>query len=112
MAFDETLAERIRLALADAPDLHERLMFGGIAFMVTGHMACGVVREALMLRLGPEGAAAALAQPHVRPMDFTGRPMRSMVLVSPEGVRTDTDLERWVSRATRFVATLPPKRLG
>ncbi len=108
MAFDEGLAERIRLALADADDLYERKMFGGIAFMVSGHMACGVVGDRLMLRLGPEGAAAALGRPHVLPMDFTGRPMSSMVYVTPEGIRADDDLAAWVGEATRFVATLPP----
>ena len=72
MAFDEVLAERVRVALADAPDLHERKMFGGIAFMVSGHMACGVAGDDLMLRLGPEGVADALRHPDARPMDFTG----------------------------------------
>jgi hypothetical protein len=109
MAFDEELAERVRLALADADDLYERKMFGGIAFMVCGHMACGIAGERLMLRLGPEGAAAALGRPHVFPMDFTGRPMSSMVYVAPEGIRADADLAHWVGEATRFVATLPPK---
>ena len=109
MAFDDELAERIRLALADADDLYERKMFGGIAFMVSGHMACGVIGDELLVRLGPEGAAAALDGPHVHPMDFTGRPMRSMVLVAPEGVRTDDALDRWTGAATRFVASLPPK---
>jgi len=111
VAFDETLAERIRLALADVPDLHERRMFGGIAFMVSGHMACGVAGDDLMLRLGPEGAERALDQPHVRRMDFTGRPMRSMVFVSPDALRDDRDLERWLRAATAFVATLPAKPL-
>ena len=111
MAFDESLAERIRLVLADAPGLFERLMFGGIAFMVSGHMACGVIGDELLLRLGPEGADGALGRPHVRPMDFTGRPMRSMVLVGPEALRDDADLEGWLRAGLAFVATLPPKRL-
>jgi TfoX/Sxy family transcriptional regulator of competence genes len=110
LAFDETLAERIRLALADVPELYERLMFGGIAFMLSDHMTCGVIGDALLLRLGPEGAEQALGRPHVRPMDFTGRPMRSMVLIDPEGLRDDDELERWLRAATAFVATLPPKR--
>ena len=110
MAYDEQLAERIRDVLADAPDLVERKMFGGIAFMLGEHMVCGVVRENLMLRLGPEGAAEALDEPHTRPMDFTGPPMRSMLFVEPPGVREDADLERWVGRARAFVATLPPKK--
>lgn len=111
MAFDEVLAERVRVALADAPELHERKMFGGIAFMVSGHMACGVIGDELVVRLGEEGVERALHLPHVRPMDFTGRPMRSMVFVGPEAVRDEPELARWVRDATAFVATLPPRRL-
>lgn len=109
VAFDEALAERVRLALAAADDLYERKMFGGIAFMVSGHMAVGIVGDDLMVRLGPEGAATALARPHVRPMDFTGRVSRSMVFVDAEGVRADADLAGWVEEAAAFVATLPPR---
>lgn len=110
MAFDEALAERIRLALADVPDLYERLMFGGIAFMLSDHMTCGVIGHELVLRLGQEGAERAVGRPHVRPMDFTGRTMRSMVLIGPEALRDDDDLERWLRAGVAFVATLPPKR--
>ena len=109
MAFDEVLAERVRLALADADDLYERKMFGGIAFMVSGHMACGIVGDDLMVRLGPEAVGDALGRPHVRPMDFTGRAASSMVFVAPEGTRADADLDGWVDVARSFVATLPPK---
>jgi hypothetical protein len=110
MAFDEALAERVRVALADAPDLHERKMFGALAFMVSGHMTCGVTGHDLMLRLGAEGVAEALRDPHARPMDFTGRPLRSMVYIAAEGLRDEADLARWVGKARAFVATLPPKR--
>jgi TfoX/Sxy family transcriptional regulator of competence genes len=110
VAYDEQLAERIRVVLADAPDMIERKMFGGIAFMLGEHMVCGVVRENLMLRLGPAGVDGALAEPHTSPMTFTGPPMRSMVYVEPAGVREEADLERWVGRARVFVATLPPKK--
>jgi TfoX/Sxy family transcriptional regulator of competence genes len=112
VAFDETLAERVREALAGEPDVEERLMFGGIAFMASGHMACGVLGGDLVLRLGPDGSERALEQPHVRPMDFTGRRMRSMVVVGAEAVRGEDDLRRWVMAATAFVATLPPKPLS
>lgn len=110
MAFDEGLAERLREVLAATPDVHERLMFGGIAFMVGGHMACGVMGDELMLRLGREGAAAALGRPHVRPMDFTGRPMTTMAIVGPEGVSGDDALREWVEAALGHVAALPRKR--
>ena len=99
MAYDETLAERIRIALRARDDVSERKMFGGIAFMVRDRMAVGVVRDDLMVRVGPEGNDEALAQPHARPMDFTGKPMRGMVYVAPAGVATDADLARWIDRA-------------
>ncbi len=83
-------------------------MFGGLAFMVDGHMACGVAGEELMLRLGADGAEAALERPHVRPMDFTGRPLTGMVFVAERGLRGPA-LARWVGQAVAFVATLPPK---
>ena len=110
MAYDEDLAERVRLAMAAVPDLVERKMFGGLAFMAGDHMACGVARDQLMLRLGPELAAKALERPHVRRMDMTGTPMRSVVLVGPAGVRDDAALQGWVDEAVAFVATLPPKK--
>jgi TfoX/Sxy family transcriptional regulator of competence genes len=99
MAYDEALAERIRTARGGRDDVVERKMFGGIAFMVGGRMACGVVHDDLMVRVGPNGNDAALAEPHTRPMDFTGRPIRGMVYVAPSGVVTDADLSRWVDRA-------------
>jgi TfoX/Sxy family transcriptional regulator of competence genes len=108
MAYDERLADRVRgVLLADA-GLTERKMFGGLAFMLDGHMCCGIVGDELMLRLGVDGADAALARPHVRPMDFTGRPMAGMVCVAPEGLG-GVALRRWVERARAFVHTLPPK---
>jgi TfoX/Sxy family transcriptional regulator of competence genes len=108
MAYDETLAERVRDLLEPRADVVERKMFGGLAFMVAGHMACGVVGSELMLRLGDERADVALEQPHVRPMDFTGRPLASMVFVDPEGLAGEA-LSGWVGHAVAFVETLPPK---
>jgi TfoX/Sxy family transcriptional regulator of competence genes len=109
MAYDEDLATRIREVLADRPDMTERKMFGGIAFMIGGHMACGVVDDDLMLRLGEEGADAALDRPHTRVMDFTGRPTKGAIYVEPAGTAGDGDLRAWIERALAFVATLPPK---
>lgn len=110
MAYDEQLAERIRTTLADTDDISERKMFGGIAFLHQGNMVCGVVHERLMLRLGAERAEAALDEPHARPMDFTGRPMRGMIYIDPPGFATDRTLAAWVGRALEFATTLPPKR--
>ncbi len=108
MAYDDALADRVRDVLAHELGLTERKMFGGLAFMLDGHMCCGVVGSDLMLRLGPDGADDALERPHVRPMDFTGRPMASMVFVEPAGLE-GTSLRGWVEAATAFVHTLPPK---
>jgi TfoX/Sxy family transcriptional regulator of competence genes len=109
MAYSETLADRIHALLADRVDVTQRKMFGGLAFMVGGHMACGVVGDELMLRLGEEGADAALGEQHVRPMDFTGRPMRTMVFVEPAGISQEADLGRWINRAVQHAKSLPPK---
>ena len=108
MAYDEKLADRVRDVLETENGVTERKMFGGLAFMVRGHMACGILGDELMLRLGASEAQRALERPHVRPMDFTGRPMAGMVFVGPEGLRR-VALGRWVGRAVAFVATLPPK---
>ncbi len=111
MAYDEQLADRVREILLPEQGLTERKMFGGLAFMLEGHMCCGIVGDELMLRLGVDGAEDALERDHVRPMDFTGRPMTGMVFVSAEGLR-GAALRRWVEGAAAFVRTLPPKRRG
>jgi TfoX/Sxy family transcriptional regulator of competence genes len=109
MPYSDRAAARVRAALARRRGVVERRMFGGLAFMVRGHMAVGVLDSNLVLRLGKEGAAAALTTRHVRPMDFTGTPMTSMVYVELTGYRTKTQLDRWIAAALAFVRTLPPK---
>jgi TfoX/Sxy family transcriptional regulator of competence genes len=109
VAYDEELADRVRAALAREEGLSERKMFGGIAFMLNGNMACGIVKDELMLRLGAEGADLALERPHVRQMDFTGRPMTGMVYVEREGL-DDAELRDWVEQAAAFARGLPPKQ--
>lgn len=94
--------DRIRQILQRITPFEEKKMFGGIAFMVSGNMTCGMTKDDLMLRLGNEGAAAALGEAHVRPMDFTGRPLKSMVFVAPDGFASDEDLERWLRRSVAF----------
>lgn len=108
MAYDEELAGRVRAVLPRGEAVTEREMFGGVAFMLGGHMFCGIVRDALMARLGPEAADRALDQPHVRPMDFTGRPMTGMVFIDPAGLQGDA-LRRWVGAAAGYARGLPPK---
>ncbi len=105
MAYDEKFAQRIRVALHTTRNITERKMFGGIAFMLNGKMFCGIATKALMLRLGPEGATAALKRAHVRPMDFTGRPMKGYVYVDQPGLK-GAALAAWIKKATTFVKTL------
>lgn len=81
-------------------------MFGGLAFLLEGKMFCGIAKNELMVRVGPESHEAALAKPHVRPMDFTGKPMKGSVFVEPAGCQTEKDVREWVERGARFVATL------
>ena len=108
MAFDERLAGRVRDILAPQPGLGERKMFGGLCFTLNGNMVCGIVGDTLMLRLNENLADEALRKPHVRPMDFTGRPMRNMVYVDTPGLRGRA-LRTWVEKAADHVRTLPPK---
>ena len=103
MAFDETVAARVRKALARQPGVTEQKMFGGLAFMVKGNMCCGVLGARLVLRLGEEAAADALREPHTRLMDFTGKPMKSMVYVAPEGYHQDAALRVEFLGADRHV---------
>ena len=109
MAFDEKLASGIRAHLGKRSGVSERKMFGGITFLLQGNMCCGVHRNALIVRLGPEEAGRALAEPHTRVFDLTGRPMKAWVLVEPEGLATVAELGKWVDRAAKWASSLPPK---
>ncbi len=110
MAYDETLAERVRDALALEPDVSERKMFGGLCFMVGDHMACGVLKEDLIVRVAPEEHDGLVARPHVRAFDFTGRPVKGMVYVGPDATSADGDLRGWIDRAVAHARTRPPKK--
>jgi TfoX/Sxy family transcriptional regulator of competence genes len=108
MAYDEHLAARVRTLLAPRTDVSERKMFGGLTFMIGGNMCCGVNGDELIVRLDPDREVEALARPHARPMDFTGRPMRGFVTVQPDGLNGDR-LNRWVQEAVARAESLPPK---
>jgi hypothetical protein len=112
MPFDETLGQRLRVAM-EAECAHDALtekrMFGGLAMMVNGHMACGIIGYNLMVRVGPDAHDECVALPHAGPMDFTGRPMQGLVYVYPEGIATTRELRAWVKRGVNFVRTLPKK---
>jgi TfoX/Sxy family transcriptional regulator of competence genes len=109
MAYNEELADRIRNALAGHRRVTEQRMFGGIAFLLRGRMCCGVLNDDLMLRVGPERHAAALVRPHVRPMDFTGRPISGFVYVAAGGVKSAAALNRWLQEAADYALSLPAK---
>jgi TfoX/Sxy family transcriptional regulator of competence genes len=109
MAFDEVVAGRVRKALEGAPDVVEKRMFGGIAFMVRGNMCCGVIGDRLMLRVGPKGYESALSRPHAKEMDFTGRPMKGMVYIEPAGFASTGDLKDRIAMAMEFALSLPAK---
>jgi TfoX/Sxy family transcriptional regulator of competence genes len=112
MAYDEALADRIRDAIGPRKGVTEKKMFGGVAFLLDGKMFCGVTKDDLMVRVGPERYEASLAKAHVRPMDFTGRPMNGYVFVGPEGTRKIDAIRKWVELASDFVAALPRKAPG
>ena len=109
MAFDESLAARIRDALARRRNVEEKKMFGCICFLLNGNALVGVWKDRLIARLGPDEGEAALREPHVRAFDITGRPMRNWVAVGSEGVEHDDQLKAWIERAATFVRTLPKK---
>jgi len=109
MAYDEAVAKRVRSTLGKTQDVVEKKMFGGVAFMVRGNMCCGVIDDRLLLRVGPDGYEAAQSRPHVKPMDFTGRPMKGFVYVEPKGFASAGDLKAWIARAMQFALSLPAK---
>jgi TfoX/Sxy family transcriptional regulator of competence genes len=109
MAYDKGLAQRIREELDQIPGLLEQAMFGGIGFMVNGNMACGVNKDELIVRVGPENYDQALEKSHTRAFDFTGRPMKGWVMVAPEGYESDEDLKYWIEQGVSFAQSLPEK---
>ena len=109
MAFSESLAERIRQALAQMRCVTEKKMFGGVGFLLNGNLLVGVWKHSLIVRLGPDEGEAALREPNVKEFDITGRPMKGWVLVEPAGVEDDDQLKDWIERALKFVKALPAK---
>jgi len=109
MAYDESLAARVRPILQEDPGLDERKMFGGIAFLINGNMACGVHTDNLIVRLDRADYDEALSRPGTAVFDLTGKPMKGWVLVAPEAVEDDADLEGWVRQGMEFAQSLPPK---
>ena len=109
MAYDADLAARIRAVIPGSTPVQERKMFGGLAFLVGGHMGCGIMGDRLLVRVPPEEYDATLDEPHAAPMEFGGRQMRGFVSVEPAGVAERSSLESWVRRGIAFASSLPPK---
>ncbi|MBI1285890.1 MAG: RNA methyltransferase [Thiobacillus sp.] len=109
MAYDEGVAARLRELFLERPGLTEKKMFGGLAFMYRGHMLVGIIGESLMARIGQAEYEVVLKWPHVREMDFTGKPMKGYVYVDPAGFESDSELGKWANLCIRINASLPPK---
>jgi TfoX/Sxy family transcriptional regulator of competence genes len=109
MAYDEGLAQRLREQLHSVPEITEKKMFGGLAFLERGNMLVGVMGDELIARVGPAAAGPALARPGARLFDFSSRPMKGWVMIGGPVLEEDETLASWISDARRFVATLPAK---
>lgn len=111
MALDEKLNQRIRDILTDRKGITETKMFGGLCFMHNGNMVCGGDQKfGFMVRVGPDAYEDLLREKHAQEMDFTGVPLKGFLSISPEGIRTKTQLAKWVERGLAFTQTLPPKK--
>ncbi len=109
MAYNEELAGRVRQALIARDGYNEKKMFGGICFLLHGNMACGIVRDLLIVRVGPERYAEALDRPHAAVFDMTGRPMRGWVQIGPAGWEPSGALEEWLQLGVDYALTFAPK---
>jgi len=109
MAYDEALADRVRAAVAERPDITEKVMFGGLCLLSRGNMFAGIQGDTLMARVGPDAHDDAVSRPHARIMDFSGRPMRGFVYVDAAGIESAADLADWIALSLAFVDTLPAK---
>jgi TfoX/Sxy family transcriptional regulator of competence genes len=106
MAYDEQLAARVRALLNGQRALVEKKMFGGLAYMSQGKMFAGILKDNLVVRVGPEANDQALKEPHTKPMDFTGRPMKGYIYVGPDGTKSAAQLRTWLTRGLEFVSGL------
>jgi TfoX/Sxy family transcriptional regulator of competence genes len=110
MAYDEDLANRIRELIADAADVAEQRMFGGLAFLIGGHMSVAASGQGgLLVRVEPDETDELVKKPHARAFEMRGRTMDGWLRVDPDGVRTKRQLEPWVRRGVAYARSLPPK---
>lgn len=112
MPFDDKLANRVRKILEKTEGLSEKKMFGGICFLVNGNMALGLVNNDLMIRVKPDDSEKLLSSPHVRKMDFTGRPLKGYLYIGAKGTESDKDLRKWVMKGIEFALSLPARKKG
>lgn len=110
MAYNLTLADRLRKLVGKEKGVSEKNMFGGLSFLVDGKMFVGVLKDDLVVRVNPADSDKLLKRSNVRPMDFTHRPMKGFLYVSAKGYENDEDLQYWISMAMDFVSTLPQKK--
>ena len=110
MAYNERLAERIRGYFTRQKGVEEKRMFGGLCFMLNGHMCCGIEKDRLMVRVLPDRYETLLSRPHARKMDFTGRPPKGFLFISEAGYRTVSSLASWLGEAVECAKSKPPKK--
>lgn len=110
MAYNERLAERIRGYFKRRKAVEEKRMFGGLCFLLNGHMCCGIEKDRLMVRVLPDRYDSLLKKPQAREMDFTGKPLKGFLFISESGYRTAAGLTRWLDEAVEYVKSKPPKK--
>ena len=110
MVYDEKLADRIKKTIGKNKKVTEKKMFGGLSFLLNGKMFCGVLNGDLVLRISHDKYEDALKKPNVRPMDFTGRPMKGFIYVNSNGCKSDKDIGKWVKLSYNYVESLPLKK--
>jgi TfoX/Sxy family transcriptional regulator of competence genes len=111
MAFSLSLANRIRDLTSRMKDISEKKMFGGLCFFFRNHLLVGVWHDSLIARIGIDAAEEALLESHVNPFGRPGHWMKGWVVIDPEGIDREEDLQAWFERALEFVETLPPKEM-
>lgn len=109
MPMNESIAAKVRAEVNNYPGVIEKKMFGGIGFILNGNMACGVNGSDLIVRVGSLQSQAALARPHTKVFDMTGRPMAGWVKIAPDGFASEQDLKDWIKQGMEYALSLPPK---
>jgi hypothetical protein len=109
MGYDKGLAQRVREILEGEPGFNEKKMFGGIGILFNGNMACGILNDDIIIRVGPDNYEESMKRSHTREFDITGRPMKGWVMVSSDGYESDNDLMEWLYKGVEYARSLPHK---